>query len=498
MPPATPPSVPPDRSTVLPGLAVLKFGGTSVATAPRWVGIAQIVRRHRSQGRRVLLVCSAAGATSDLLVQLVDAAEADDPAVEGLLADLRARHLALADDLGVDGNAVLDGLFADLFRRVEGIRLLREASPRSRAAVMALGELMSTRLGAAFLGARGLATTWLDARTLLQSTGEATEGQHFLSATCDFAPCPETAARVAAAGGVAITQGFIAADAAGHTVLLGRGGSDTSAAYLAARLGAAALEIWTDVPGLFTADPRKVAGARHLTVLSYRQAESLSALGARVLHPRSIQPAREAGIPVWVRSTLNPALAGTRIVESAEADGVKAVLSRGDIALVTATRPARWQSVGFIAEVSACFQEVGVPIDLFAASPAAIQATIDLSAVPDADAVLAALEARLSAVCAPTIEHALASLSLVGSRIHEQLDRLGLAYGALEGVSPRLVVHGADDTHVTLVLQPADVPPLARALHRELLEQPGPAKGCGVPWSELAPRGAAPVAAEAR
>lgn len=480
-------------------LVVLKFGGTSVATAPRWRGIADIVARHRRAGRRVLLVCSAAGKTSDHLVRLLRAAEADKSETATILDELRHVHLQLAAELEVDGRAVVEPLLVELARRVQGIRLLREASPRSRAAVMAVGELLSTRLGALYLERQGHAAAWLDARELLQSavTTGIPDTERFLSSTCEFAYDPATAQRVQAAGPVAITQGFIASDDQGETVLLGRGGSDTSAAYLSARLGAAALEIWTDVPGLFTADPRSVPAARHLTVLSYRQAEALSALGARVLHPRCIAPVRLAGIPLFVRSTLDPTLPGTRIGPEPETDGVKAVLTRRHIALVTARRPPRWQSVGFIAEVSACFQRCDLSIDLFAASPAAIQATIDLSAVPEPAERLARLETELAEVCDPSIELDQGCLSVVGSRIHDQLERLGLAFGELAGVSPRLVVHCADDTHVSLVLDPADTPSLARKLHALLVESVAPEQETGVPWSELARR-QAPLAAEAR
>lgn len=484
--------------TALP-LVVLKFGGTSVATAPRWRGIADIVARHRTAGRRVLLVCSAAGKTSDHLVRLLRAAEADNTDAATILDEIRRTHLQLALELGIDGREVVEPLLVELGRRVQGIRLLGEASARSQAAVLAMGELLSTCIGGLYLSQQGLDAAWLDARELLQSDaapGEA-DSSRFLSSTCDFGLDPATAQVVESAGPVAITQGFIASDDQGETVLLGRGGSDTSAAYLAARLGAHALEIWTDVPGLFTADPRTVPAAHHLTVLSYRQAEALSALGARVLHPRCIAPVRLAGIPLFVRSTLDPTLPGTRIGPEPETDGVKAVLTRRHIALVTARRPPRWQSVGFIAEVSACFQRCDLSIDLFAASPAAIQATIDLSAVPEPAARLARLETELAEVCDPSIELDQGCLSVVGSRIHDQLERLGLAFSELAGVSPRLVVHCADDTHVSLVLDPADTASLAQKLHALLVEAAADGLETGVPWSELA-RPQPPVAAEAR
>lgn len=457
-----------------------------MASASRWDTIASIVAAHRAAGRHVLLVCSAIGGTSDQLDGILS--HIDDPArvSEGLMA-VREAHVALARSLALDAESLIGDLLDRMEQMARGMNLLGEVSPRSRAAFMAMGELMSTRLGAATLSARGADATWLDARSLLQSTAVhgMPDGTRYLAATCGYAVDASARATVDAAGPVAVTQGFIASDAAGDTVLLGRGGSDTSAAYLAARLGASALEIWTDVPGLFSADPRIVPDAWHLESLSYAQAEALAALGASVLHPRCIEPARESHIPIWVRSTPQPELSGTRINGGSGADGVKAVLTRTKLALVTMKRPATWQSVGFLADVSGCFQESGLSIDMIAASPSTIQATIDLSAAPDPDTALEQLLSRLEEVCAPTLERGLASLSVVGTHIQRHLDRVGPALARMSDLAPRMVVHAADDTHVTFVLPPAVAKRLAVDLHEMLLEDDSDDPSFGVGWSEL-------------
>lgn len=453
-------------------LVVAKFGGTSVATRERWETLLKIVRAHRANGRRVALVCSALGKTSDFL----DAALRD--VVEGRIPDENLRRVLadqrrLATELGLDADDLLRDDFARLYQMVEGMRLLREVSSRSRAEFMSRGEMMSTRLGAHWLQKQGLDVAWRDARTLLRAVSDANtpDTARYLAARCDYTHDPSIQTRLMGDCEVVITQGFLASDDAGDTVLLGRGGSDTSAAYLAARAGADDLEIWTDVPGLFTADPRIVPNAVHLERVTYTQAETLAALGARVLHPRCIEPVREAGIQTWVRSTLRPDLAGTCIEHHTGSDGIKAVLTRSGLALATMRRPATWQPVGFLADVARCFHDAGLSMDMISASPGTIQATLDLSSVPEPEDALQQVTDALAQTCTVDLERDLASLSVVGSHLHRNLDRVGGAMAHLRGLEPRMVVHPADDAHMTFVMPPESVRLLAMRLHAELLEE---------------------------
>ena len=170
---------------------------------------------------------------------------------------IEERHRRLAAELGVPLDAELERYFAELREIAAGVALVGEVSDRTRARVMASGELMATALGARFLRARGLEVAWADARTMLRAERPAGGARpSMLSVVCSFAPDAALEGRLEALGPLVLTQGFIASDEDGNTVLLGRGGSDTSAAYLAAKLRAQRLEIWTDVPGLFSADPR--------------------------------------------------------------------------------------------------------------------------------------------------------------------------------------------------------------------------------------------------
>ncbi|HEY5622637.1 MAG TPA: bifunctional aspartate kinase/diaminopimelate decarboxylase, partial [Gammaproteobacteria bacterium] len=249
---------------------VMKFGGRSVATAGNWANIAHLIRERREEGLIPVVVHSALAGISNALEDLLDRAPRQDVSAE--LAAIRQQHDDLARELNVDP-ASLDAEFANLEQLIDGVRLVGEVSPRVHARVMATGELAATTLGAFYLRTQGLPATWRDARDLLDSEArrDATERSRILAATCDFMPRNALQEQLAESDRFIVTQGFIARGEDGDTVLLGRGGSDTSGAYLAARLEARRLEIWTDVPGFFSADPKAVPSARLLRRLHYRE-----------------------------------------------------------------------------------------------------------------------------------------------------------------------------------------------------------------------------------
>jgi len=400
---------------------VLKFGGTSVASAERWATIRQIAAARRAEGLRPLLVCSAITGVSDTLERLLSAALAGAQAP--LLAALRARHVALADALGVPLGPEVAAQLDFLERMGEGVALVGEISARSRARVMATGELMSTRLGAAWLASQGVDVAWLDARELLRAEDDegAPPARRYLSATC--APGDDDALRAlldARGAAVTLTQGFIAARPdTGETVLLGRGGSDTSAALFAARLGAARCEIWTDVRGMYTADPRTVPGARLLRRLDYEEALEIATSGAAVLHPRCIRPVRLAGIPLRIHCTSSPDAPGTTISRQADdaGPGFKAVSARRGVALVSMKTVGMWQQVGFLADVFACFRALGLSVDQVATSEAEVTVSLDPSANPLDPATLERLCRQLSRYCEPRVLTGCATVSLVGRGI---------------------------------------------------------------------------------
>ncbi|MBN8280155.1 MAG: bifunctional aspartate kinase/diaminopimelate decarboxylase [Gammaproteobacteria bacterium] len=466
---------------------VLKFGGTSVSTAERWRTILALVRARQAAGLRPVVVHSALATVSNRLDELLRLARDRDerPAID----DLMERHFALARDLGVDGEAVLGDHFTELGQLLAGVHLIREVSPRIQARVMAMGELLATRLGAAYLAAQGLPVTWLDARQLLRTAAMqgANERATYLAATCDFDPDPALQAQLAAVEGVALTQGFIASNARGECVLLGRGGSDTSAAYFAAKLKASALEIWTDVPGMFSANPKVVPGARLLRTLSYEEAQEIASTGGSVLHPRSISPCRRHGIPLKVLCTNQPDLPGTLVTvrTGSDAPRVKAISGRSRITLVSMETLGMWHEVGFLADAFRCFSDLGLSVDLVSTSESNVTVTLDPGVNPIDASLLAELQGRLERLCRVTLIEGVEVVSLVGQKIRAALHEIGPALEAFEEHRIHLVSQSATDLNLSFVVEEGQAARLIQKLHGTLV-QPGPDDEVfGETWEEL-------------
>ena len=289
---------------------VLKYGGTSVAGRPQWEAIAAQLRAHLAQGHRVMLVCSAVTGITNALTEL-----ASSPESEEKLAAVLARHHKLAAELGVPDSTWLEP--AELALRSSLGALAAGAGFEGQAKLLAMGEWLSTRIGACFLQ-RELAVSWLDVREILQvrDEPELSPARQWLSASCEPGFDESLVERLEKLSPVVITQGYVARTRDGRTALLGRGGSDTSAALLAGRLACIQLEIWTDVPGLFSTDPRLVPQARLLAELGYDEALEMAASGAKVVHPRCIRAAAATETPLLILDTARPHLKGTRIARA--------------------------------------------------------------------------------------------------------------------------------------------------------------------------------------
>jgi len=483
-----------------PRLVVLKFGGSSVASAARWSRIHHIISRERAAGRLPVVVCSAVKGITDALVSLadtLDAATATPGAVDlaPALANIALVHRRLGADLGVDADEVLSeelGDLASLCGRVANGAL--PFGPGIRASILAFGERLSTRLGAAWLGTRGVHTAWVDARDLLDARPEPPEVSddvRFLSARCDATPNAKTRDALVGLGADAVlTQGFVARDQDGATVVLGRGGSDTSAAYLAAIVDAVELQIWTDVPGLFTADPRVASGSRLLRWASYHEAATLGGLGAKVLHPRCLEPVRATRVPVRIGWTEHPDVDGTVIGGREPHDedgavGIKAVTCRKDLYLVRMRRTHEWQPVGYMARVAGVFRDHGLSMDLLSSSPGEIRATLDAAAFPGLDARLDALCADLSDFCEVAVTTGVACVSLVGSRISDEMDRIASVLELLGAPAIHLVSHAADDSNLSYVVDGPVAGDLVAAMHESLFGMRASSADIGPTWREL-------------
>jgi len=464
---------------------VLKFGGSSVATAERWKQITSIVL-ERAAHSRVLVVCSALSGVSDMLESLPDATLGGHHGP--ILEAVKKQHFALADSLGVDVTQPLNSLCKDLDRLCLGASLVGEFGPKLSARVLSAGELLSTRIGAGFLRHMGLDCAWLDARECLESepvTGD--DWRHYLSAGVEDKPLPALQEKLQKSGHrIYLTQGFIARDPAGHTVLLGRGGSDVSAALFACALEAQSCEIFSDVPGMYTANPRQVPTARLLKQLDYEEAQELASMGAKVLHPRALAPLRRAAIALHLSATQAADVEGTKILPATPMRGrVKAVSAKRGITLVRMDTIGMWQQVGFLSDAFACFKKHGLSIDLVSTSEANVTVSLD----PTANAVdkdtLRALVRDLSKICRAEILSPCATVSLVGKDIRTILHELAPVFAVFEERRVHLLSQAASDLNLTFVVDEEESDRLVSKLHALLFSGKDADDLLGPTWKEV-------------
>lgn len=471
------------------GWIVLKYGGTSVASATNWSGIADRVRALR-EGHRVWITASALAGVSNLLERAID--EAVHGGSTGAFTSIRAQHEHLASDVGIPLPEQVGELLGDLERLLEGIRLTGEASDRLRARVMSFGELASTHLGVGILGRHGVDACWVDARDVLRAQRPALGATH-LRATVPVVQEPGRVEPLVGDARVVLTQGFIGRAPDGATVLLGRGGSDTSASLFGALLAADRVEIWTDVHGMFTSNPREIPTARLLRRLDYREAQELAAMGARVLHPRCLPPVAAHGIPLSIRNTEAPDAPWTSIEPDTSDDAVvTAVVRRTGVTLLTLSTLAMWETPGFLASVFVPFAETGISVDLVATSQSAVTVTLDHIPGGVAGTPFAKLVDTLGELGEVSVVHPCAVVSIVGRRIRAVLHELGGALQVFREHDVHLVSESSEDLNLSFVVDEADAPRLVQRLHGVLFPPQGDDPRLGPSWEQL--RGASGLA----
>ena len=449
---------------------VLKFGGTSVSQRVRWDTIGRLAReRHEAEHARVLVVVSALAGVTNALQAIAEGA--DDPA--GRMEALVERHRAFAQALGLDPDVALA-------ERLATLRALA-ADPRAaaraydwQAEVLGQGELLSSTLGAAYLRAQGLDFGWTDARDWLDAIElpNQSEWGKRLSVSCRREADDDWRARFAAQPArLLITQGFIARHPAGGTAILGRGGSDTSAALFGGLLRARCVEIWTDVPGMFSANPREVPDARLLTRLDYAEAQEIATTGAKVLHPRSLGPCRVTGVPMAILDTERPDLPGTRIdANAAPVPGVKAISRRNGIVLVSMETVGMWQSVGFLADIFERFKRHGLSVDLIGSAETNVTVSLDPSENLVSTDVLAKLSEDLAQICRVKVIAPCAAITLVGLGMRSLLHKLSDVWATFGKERVHLISQSSNDLNLTFVIDEADADGLLPVLHGELID----------------------------
>jgi aspartate kinase len=448
---------------------VMKFGGSSVADAERIRAVAEIVAERRSATPVVVL--SALEGVTDLLENCLETA------CNGLPEDLeplwsrleRSHRWALAgaiEDAGRrhDLRLEVDGLFDDLRGKLRSIRILGEETPRARDAVLAFGETLSTRIASAAFEDCGLPAVWVDSREWMRTDSRFGAAEPDLGAVRGLA---STSLRpILEAGKIPVVAGFVGANAAGETTTLGRGGSDTSAVVLGLALDARAIEIWTDVDGLMSADPRLVPQARTLERVTFAEAAELAFYGARVLHPASIAPAARQRVPVRVLNSLRPAGEGTLILDGDRAgQGARiAVTSRCDVRLATLTSKSMRVDSALLSRLFDRCSRLAVSPELLLSSGTG------LSWVAPDDAPLERLQGELGPELRLELREDRAICGVVGGGLSDGGPLLGRVLQVLAGAGPDLILLGASGASVLAVLEEQRLSSLVDRLHRQFFE----------------------------
>jgi aspartate kinase len=446
-------------------MIVMKFGGTSVGSADRIRNLGERVREHLH--RRPVVVVSALSGITDLLIRGARFALHRDPASDAAVHDLVARHDEAIRDLVPPGDvrnrllAHVEAIAGELRILYRGVHYLEELTARSLDAISAMGERLSCEIVAASLERMGLPTRAIEARNILITDDSFGRALPLMEQT--QARVREVIVPFVEADGVPVMGGFIGSTRAGVTTTLGRGGSDWSAAIVGSLLPAEEIQIWTDVDGMMTLDPRVFPGARVISEVSFDEAAELAYFGAKVLHPATIKPAVEKGIPVRILNSLNPRAPGTLItreVRGTEGEP-RAIAFKKGISVILISQPRMLMAHGFVSRVFEVFAHHRTSVDLIATSEVSISLTVDDPAtVPN-------IQRDLQALGEVRVIPGMAIVSVVGRGFVQRSGLAARIFQALRNVNVVMISFGASDVNVSCVVAEADAEAAVRNLHQE-------------------------------
>lgn len=442
-------------------MIVMKFGGTSLESASAIERAAGIVAARLD--RHPIVVVSAMGKTTNRLLAIAERAASGD-CVEAF-GDLRALRDFHARESGME--QAVDEHFEELGRLVQGLAALGELTPRSVDAVASFGERLSSLIVTHLFEQAGIGAVHLDSRRAI-----VTDNRHTQAAPIYALTNVRLAAAIPplAAKRVVVMAGFIGATEAGVTSTLGRGGSDFTASIVGAGLGAEEIQIWTDVDGMLTADPRILSGGHRVRVCSFAEAAELAYFGAKVLHPASVLPAKEKGIPVLILNSRRPDQGGTRIVSHAvpSTNAVKSIACKDGITLVNIHSLRMLMAHGFLRRVFEIFDRHETAVDMIATSEVSVSMTVDS---PER---LEAIRAELEQFADVSIEGDNSIVCLVGENIRETAGVPARVFQALDGLRVRMLSQGASLLNISFVVASADLRRAVERLHHEFFAELDP------------------------
>lgn len=453
-------------------MIVMKFGGTSVADCAAISRTIEIIRKRLPE--RPVVVVSALSKVTDLLYRISDEAKKRNfEEASALLEQLRSRHLTLAEELISQSESIdKESILEDAQRRVneicdklshfiEAVCALGELSDRSKAVIIGNGEYLSSNIICCAMNARGISTRLMDSRKMIITNADFLKGepkQDLISikvnaeVTSHYTDCKAV-----------ITQGFVSATEDGEPTVLGRGGSDYTASLIGMAVGAQRIEIWTDVDGVKTADPRKVEGTQSLERISFEEAAEMAHFGAKVLHPMTIEPAVKKNIPIYVLNSINPDGKGTVILQNSFIDdGVKSVSSKENILVINIFSTKMINVAGFLMSVFEIFSRNNVSVDLISTSEANISVTVDAS--QNVDNVIR----ELSSFADVYVDRDKAQVSVIGKNLDNVTGILEKTFAPLSDYRIYMISQGASYVNISFVVDRTALDKVVSLLHRSL------------------------------
>ena len=443
---------------------VSKFGGTSMGDFTSMERSAQITAERNSK----MIVVSATSGTTDKLIEIAKLASTGQMTeCEKLVFGIKERHISLLNQTGNHSQTQtqLESYFTELELLVQNLSLLKELTPRAYDHILSLGERMSSLI---FRDVVAQVRTdkkviLLDARTIIKTDsnfGKATPQIELIE--------KEALARLDLSGNtVYVTQGFIGSDLDNNTTILGRGGSDYSAALFAEGISATTLEIWTDVAGVATTDPRLCSGAKIIPELTYSEAGEMAQYGAKILHPATIAPAVRKSIPVFVGSSFQKELPGTWIkTEVNNKPSVRAITKRSSQALLTITTPTMYNAYGFMSELFDVFGRHRVSVDCVTTSEISVAVTVDNATLENEKFIK-----DLEKVGNIHIEAGYSLVSLIGNELTRKASLAKVIFGAIDNVNIRMMSLGASPYNFNFLVKEDDSKAVIQKLHTTLIEE---------------------------
>jgi aspartate kinase len=458
-------------------LVVMKFGGTSVEDPAAIGRTAAIVAGRLSQGKRPVVVVSAMAKVTDQLLRAAAAAACGDrTGALAISSRLRSRHRDTAAALIKDSAALvnlIDQKFDSLDEILRGLAAILELTPRISDLIVSYGERLSSRIIAAAFRERGMDAAHVDSREVIVTDSQFQKATPIDSAIERRAAeklRPLTHPADSGASQVPVMGGFIASNEAGITTTLGRGGSDFTAALVGGAMNAEAIEIWTDVDGIMTADPRVCPDALRVKIISFEEAAELAYFGAKVLHPATILPAVKKNIPVLVLNSRNAGCEGTRIASLApHCDSpFKSIAVKKKLSIIDVVASRMLMTHGYMKEIFTIFDKHQCPVDMVSTSEVSVSLTVD------SNDKLPAIAADLSKLADVKYEGRKALVCLVGEDIRGRNGMAAQVFNAIRHINVRMISQGASEINMSFMIDEDDADEAVRSLHAAFFQSPDP------------------------